>query len=313
MSNPCFIFQVRMIEIIKYLIVIRFRKILPKDDYLAIGLLLLFYAIVIYFSNKLFFRYTYLFLLSTLEILFYHSDRKDLDLLKLTKRYRLLLIIEYLVYNLPFLIIYLINNRLDIALIHVFILVLVISFPKIEFSNFSYPFKLLDPFWHICFRKNKLFIFIPIVVALNIAGNNYNNENLNISTLIITAMVACWPSFKREENIYIISNPFDSKKYLLKQMQTVLLNTLMINSVLIFCFIIFKKWDLMLFIPFVLIFPLISLLFKYSFFGNPLLQQIFFTIFLGTAQIGLPFLILPFLYYKSIKTINNLKNVKDSY
>lgn len=302
-----------MIKILKYLILIRFRKLLPKDDYLAIGLLLFFYAVAFYFLNKLFSQYPYLFLFSSLELVVYHQNRKDLELLKFSKNYRLLLFTEYLLYSFPFLLIYAINNRFDILLIHFAILILLLSIPKQDYRIIKYPFKLFDPFWHICFRKNKLILFIPLIVFLNIIGNEYDNENLNISTLLIAAIIGCFPSFKREELIYLKTSSFDSKKYLLKQIKVVLSNTLLISSVLIVCFIVFKKWDLFFFIPFVFLFPVISILFKYSFFNNPLLQQIFFAFFIGTAQVGLPFLILPFLYYKSIKTINSLKNVRDSY
>ncbi|MFH6992694.1 hypothetical protein [Flavobacterium sp. FlaQc-48] len=302
-----------MIKKLKYLILIRFRKILPKDDYLAIVLLLLFYVVVCYFLNKIFLKYTYLFVLSTLELVFYHQNREDLDLLKVSKNYKFLLIMEYLIYSFPFLLIYIVNNRFDIFLIHLSILALLILIFKKDYKTFKYPFKLFDPFWHICFRKNKFVLFIPLVVILNILGNKYNNENLNISTLLIVAIIGCVPSFKREELIHLKATYFDSKKYLLKQIQVVLINTFMISSVLVVCFIVFKQWDLLLFIPLVFLFPVISILFKYSFFVNPLLQQIFFVFFVGTVQIGLPFLILPFLYYKSIRTINNLQNVRDSY
>lgn len=302
-----------MIKILKYLILIRFRKILPKDDYLAISLLLLFYVVAFYFLNKLFPQYPYLFLFSSLELVLYHQNRQDLDLLKFSKIYKLLLFTEYLIYSLPYLLIYSINDRFDIFIIHLSVLILLLLIPKQDYRIIKYPFKLFDPFWHICFRKNKLIIFIPLIVFLNIIGNEYHNENLNISALLIVAIISCLPSFKREELIYLKTNPFDSKKYLFKQIQVVISNTFILSSALIVCFIVFQKWNLLLFISFVFVFPVISILFKYSFFNNPLLQQIFFAFFIGTAQVGLPFLILPFLYYKSIKTINSLKNVRDSY
>ncbi|MFH6955973.1 hypothetical protein ACHRV1_01095 [Flavobacterium aquidurense] len=175
----------------------------------------------------------------------------------------------------------------------------------------KYPFKLFDPFWHICFRKNKLIVFVPLIIFLNIVGNEYQNENLNISTLLIIAIVGCLPSFQREKLVHLKVSSFVSKKYLLKQIQVVLLNTTILSTILIICFIMFKKWDLLLLVPLVFLFPVINILFKYTFFANALLHQIFFALFIGTAQVGLPFLVLPFLYYKSIQTINKLQNVRD--
>lgn len=300
-----------MIKILKYLILIRFRKILPKDDYLAIGLFLAFYAVIIYFLNQLFPKYNYYFLITTLEIAFYHQNRKDIELLRVNKNYRLLLFLEYTIYSLPFIIIYLINQPWDILIIHFLILYFLILLNKIGLKTIKYPFRLFDPFWHICFRKNKLILFIPLIIFLNVMGDQYNNDNLNLASLFLVSFIGCLPSFNRENIIHIKISSFDSRKYLLKQIQVAIYNTLLLSTALILCLLVFKKWDLLLFVPLVFLFPIISILFKYTFFSNSLLQQIFFTLFIINIQIGIPFLILPYLYYKSIKTINNLKYVTD--
>lgn len=300
-----------MIKIVKYLILIRFRRILPKDDYLAITLFLAFYVFVIYFLNQLFPRYSYYFLMSALELVFYHQSRKDIDLLKTNKNYRLILFTEYLVYSAPYLIIYTINQRWDILILHFIILYLLIQISKVGYKIIKYPFKLLDPFWHICFRKNKLILAMPLVVFLNYIGNESQNENLNLASLFVVSFICCIPSFKREHLIHIKMSTFDSKKYLLKQIQVTLYNTVLISSVLIVYFLIFKKWDLLLYIPLVFVFPVINVLFKYSFFSNEIVQQLFLALFIINIPIGLPFLILPYLYYRAIKTINNLKYVTD--
>lgn len=300
-----------MIKILKYLILIRFRKILPKDDYLAIGLFLAFYAVIIYFLNQLFPKYNYFFLITTLEIAFYHQNRKDIELLRVNKNYRLLLFLEYTIYSFPFIIIYLINQRWDILIIHSLILYFLILLNKLGLKTIKYPFRLFDPFWHICFRKNKLILFIPLIIFLNVMGDQYNNDNLNLASLFLVSFIGCLPSFNRENIIHIKISSFDSGKYLLKQIQVAIYNTLLLSTALILCLLIFKKWDLLLFVPLVFLFPIISILFKYTFFSNSLLQQIFFALFIINIQIGIPFLILPYLYYKSIKTINNLKYVTD--
>lgn len=300
-----------MIKILKYLIVIRFRKILPKDDYLAIALFLAFYTIVIYFLNQVFPKYNYYFLITTLELAFYHQNRKDIELLKVNKNYRLLLFLEYLIYSSPFIFIYVINQRWDILIIHFVILYFLILISKIGIKIIRYPFRLFDPFWHISFRKNKLILFIPLIIFLNVMGNQYHNDNLNIASLFIVSFIGCLPSLKRENIIHIKMSFFDARKYLLKQIQIALYNTLIMSFVLILCLLIFKKWDLLLFVPLIFLLPIISILFKYSFFSNELLQQLFLALFIINIQIGLPFLILPYLYYKSIKTINNLKYVTD--
>jgi len=299
-------------KILQFLLLIRLRKILPKDDYTAIGLVLVLYAALIFALDKVFLKYDYYFLLGSLEIVTYHKNRKDLEFLQTSKNYKLILFSEYAIYSFPFLIIYCLHLRWDLILLHFLIMyTLLFLTRKIDFKIVKYPFKLLDPFWHISFRKNYLFVFIPIIILLNFLGNEYHNENLNIASLFITSFICCVPSFQREEIIHIKASIFSSKEYLLKQIQVTVYNTFLIGLVLSASLIGFQKWDLLVFIPLIFLMPIIALLFKYCFFSHTLLQQIFFALFLGTMQTGLPFLIIPYLYYKSIKTINTLVYVKD--
>lgn len=300
-----------MIKIIKYLIIIRFRKILPKDDYLAISLFLLFYAVFIYFLNQLFPKYSYYFLLSTLELAFYHQNRKDIQLLKINKNYVQLLFLEYLIYSFPFLFIYIFNGRWDLLIIHFLILAILIAINKKEIKSIKFPFKLFDPFWHICFRKYKLIIIIPLIVFLNVIAYQYHNENLSIASLFVVSFIGCLPSFNREQLIHLKVSAFNSRQYLFKQIKVTLYNTLLLGIALFFCLVLFQKWELLWFVPLVFLFPAISILFKYSLFNNVLLQQLFFALFVGNIQTGLPLLILPYLYYLSIKKIKHLKHVTD--
>lgn len=300
-----------MIKIIKYLVLIRFRKILPKDDYLAIFLFLLFYAVVIYFLNQLFPKYSYYFLLSVLELVFYHQNRKDIEMLKVNKKYLSIIFTEYLIYSFPFLFVYIFNKRWDFVIIHFLLLTFLTAINKKEIRSIKFPFKLFDPYWHICFRKYKLIVLIPLIIFLNLIAFQYHNENLSIASLFVVSFIGCLPSFNREQVIHLKVSVFNSRQYLLEQIKATFYNILLLTIILLFCLLFFQKWELLWFVPLVFLFPMISVLFKYSFFNNILLQQLFFALFVGNIQTGLPLLILPYLYYLSIKKITHLQYVTD--
>jgi hypothetical protein len=300
-----------MIKILTYLLLIRFRKILPKDDYFAIGLFLVFYASVVYFLNRLFPKYYYYFPLTVLEILLYHANRKDIELLKLYKNFKSLLFIEYIIYSLPFLLVYVVNYKFEYIAIHAIVIMVLLNFKQPKSRIIKYPLQLFDPFWHISFRKDKLLLLVPLVIFLNIIGATYNNENLNIATLFIVSIIGCLPTLQREELVHIKISFFESKKYLVKQIKTIIYNVSILCIPLIICLLALQKWNLLLFLPLVWTLPVISLLFKYSFFTNKLLHQILLALFLTTIQFGIPILILPYLFHKSIKTINKIQNVRN--
>jgi hypothetical protein len=300
-----------MKKIITYLILIRLRKILPKDDFFAMAFFLFSYGMLVYFSNRLFLKYSYFFLLSALDISLYHLNRKDINLLKQYKHFRALLLIEYTIYSLPFLMIYFVNYKFDFVGIHFLIILCLTLLSEVKTITVKYPFLLFDPFWHICFRKYKLFLVIPVVVFLNIMGVQYNNENLNVSSLFIISLIGCIPSFHREHIIHVKLSFFESNKYILRQIRVALYNISIIIIPLILCFIVLEKWELLVYLPLVYVFPIINILFKYSVFFNKFLQKIVFTLFIGNLQLGFPLLILPYLYYNSIKMIKKTQNVTD--
>ena len=85
-----------MLKILLTLITVRLRKILPKDDYFAYLLFFIFYTVIAYFFSSIYFKFSKYILLFSIEILLYHSNRRDLELLKLRKNYLLIIFIEYL-------------------------------------------------------------------------------------------------------------------------------------------------------------------------------------------------------------------------
>lgn len=298
-----------MVKILQYLILIRLRKFLPKQDSFAILLFLFFYGMAIFFLNQTYSKYGNYFIYgSIIDIFLYHSNRKDLELLKQYKKIKVLLLTEYTIYGLPFLFIYIFHKNWSFVAIQILtsFVILFVKLPP-SFKSIKYPFKLFDPFWHINFRKHKLIVFLPLIFFLNYIGWQSNNENLNISTLFLASIFGCLPSFQRENINHIKMSYFQSNIYIVAQIKNTLYNVSYLAIPIILCFVILQKWDLLLFLPLVYFLPIVNILFKYSFYYNILLQQLFFIVFVVNIQSGLPLLALPFMYYKSLKTLKQIQ------
>lgn len=295
-------------KIIKILFLIRLRRLIAKDDFLAMFLIITAFLLIPFFLNGIFDKVKNYIFLIVLEVLIYHRNRKDLELLKLNKKHKIILFAEYLIYTMPYVILFFINKEYLFGFTFVFLLLLLVNLPKITTSKIKYPFGLFDPFWHISFRKNKLILVIPIIAFLFIMGEKSGNENLKIASFILTGVIATFPSFSRESIEHIKSSFYLSKNYLKQQIIANLKNTLLISLPVLLCIIFFSNWNLLLFVPFLFVLPALNILFKYSFFGNTFMHQIAFAASIGTIYFGTPFIIAPFLYKKSLTFIKNAQN-----
>lgn len=300
-----------MFKILFTLIIVRLRKILPKDDFFAYLLFFIFFGVSSYILSGIYVKFSNYILLFSLEILLYHSNRKDLELLKTRKNYLLIIFLEYLFYSLPTILIILLNKDFVNLYAYLIVLFLYTLTSKRSFRIIKYPFKLLNPFWHISFRKYNLLFFLPLLIFLNYIGWQSNNENLNIASLFVASILGCIPSFEREELQYIKMSYFQSRKYITEQIKCIFFNASFLSIPIILCFIVLEKWNLLFFVPLVYFFPITNILLKYSFYSNALLQQIFFILFVVNTQNGLSLLALPFLYYKSYKTIEQIQHAKN--
>jgi hypothetical protein len=297
-----------MITLLTYLIRIRFRKIFGKDDYLAIFLFLLSIGVLLYFLNKNYSQYANFSLFFLFEIATIHSNRKDLELLKLSPNFSTILFLEYSIYSIPILVLLLINQKF-IGIIFIFIsIVFITRITKIHQRMLHYPFKMFDPFWVISFRKNKLVLFFPLIFLFGYMGFKYNNENLYYAVLVFFGAIASIPSFEREEIIHIKASYFIGKNYLFQQFKVSCFNFIYLGFLLGILFVILQQWFLLALIPILLFFPMLNLLFKYAFFERKIIHSIFFALFLGNIIYGFPLLLIPFLYFKAIKNLNKIQN-----
>jgi hypothetical protein len=298
-----------MIKNLYFLFLIRFRKIVSKDDYFAIALILLLYfcsAIIIYMNYEKLNNYMYLFLI---DLLVKHVNRSDITFLKLNKNYKILLFLEYLIYLLPFYIIFLLKKEFLIFSGFILFQIVLLNMPRINLKTIPYPFQLFNPFWHINFRKYKLVFFLPIIFGLIYMSIISNNDNIIYFTFIILGIISCLPSFERETLEEIKLNPFNSKKYISYQFKNSIINTtyLTIPIAILLCFLL--KWEQLFFLLAIFIIPLVNILLKYVFFSNSLLHQISFLFFAGftITFFGIPLLITPYLYKKAIVNLNAIK------
>lgn len=296
-----------MLKILFTLITIRLRKILPKDDYIAYFLFFLFCGVTAYFLSTIYFKFSNYILLFSLEILLYHSNRRDLELLKLRKNYLSIIFIEYLFYSLPTILIIIINKDFFNLSFFLILIAFYVILPKFNSKIIKFPFKFFDPFWTISFRKNKLYLYIPILIFISIMGNKSNNINLNYFSLLAISIISSIPSFQRESIDQIKVSSYLGNLYLKKHLIIVVYNSIFLIIPLIILIVLYRNWELIYFLPAIFLLPIINILFKYIFFDNVFLHIIFFILFLGNIQYGIPLLLIPFLYHYGVKKIKKIQ------
>ncbi|MBZ4035919.1 hypothetical protein K6T82_14170 [Flavobacterium sp. 17A] len=302
-----------MITILEYLFIVRFRKLVSKGDSLAILLVVLLYLVAAFlvFKNYEHFRnYIFLFFL---DVVGYHLQRSDIEILRLRKDYKIILFLEYLIYSLPFHLVLLFKEEyLYIVAVLVFNIFL-INLPKSNFKTIKYPFNLFNVYWHINFRKYKLIYLFPFLAVLIYVATEYKNQNLIYFVLLVLSLLACMTSFEREQTEEIRRNPFSAEKYLRYQLKNTLVNTFYITIpiVIVLCFL--GRWEELMLIGIVFILPLANVVLKYMYFKNSLIHQIVFVLYTSSiiTLFGVPLIVMPFMYKKAVKNLNTIKYAED--
>ncbi|WPO80250.1 hypothetical protein [Flavobacterium sp. KACC 22761] len=225
------------------------------------------------------------------------------------RNYKVILFTEYIIYSFPFYLVLLLKREfVPIAIIILFKIAL-ISVPRFNLKIIKYPFDTFNIYWHISFRKYKIIYILPVLILVIFMAVNSNNQNLQYAVFLGLSVIACVPSFEREQIEEIKQNPFDAVKYVRYQFKNSIINTAYLIFPIAITLSFLLQWEKMIFLIFIFIAPLYNLLLKYICFNNSLLQQIFFAIFI-TGSIflfGVPFLATPIIYKKAIKTLKQLK------
>lgn len=295
-----------LIHLIHLIILTRLRKIVSKEDYFGHYLVILAYISISFLFFLGFEKIGGFYFLFFLDVIVYNIKRKDLELLKVSKKQKTIIFIEYLIYSFPFLIVLILKNRLDRLIIIVLIYLIMILLPKFSLLTIKYPFSLINPHWHIVFRNYRIVFWFPILYFLSYMGIKHNNENLYIFTLLIAFLIVNLPLFEREREIEIKYARYSSEDYLSLQLKKCIMN---MNYVLVplvtFIFILTLNINILLFYFGINILLIINVVLKYKFFYSPITQQIFIAIFI--MSFGIPILIFPYLYKGAIKKINEIK------
>lgn len=298
-----------MIKILHYLFLIRFRKLVSKDDYLAVILIVFLYfgiAFLVYNNYESFRNYMPLLFI---DVIAYHLQRNDVEILKLKKNYKIILFTEYVIYSFPFYLVLFLKKELIVIVAILLFKIVLINAPRLNLKTIRYPFNLFNIHWHISFRRYRLIYVFPFLITLIYVAISHKNENLIFLVFLILSFIACIPSFERESLEEININPFGAKKYLLYQLKNVFVNTfyLVIPIAVTLCF--FQQWEKLLFVIIVFIPPLINVFFKYIYFDNTIIHQIIFALFIvsNIFLFGVLLLFVPFIYKKAIQKLNIIK------
>ncbi len=297
-----------MLQLLKYLLIIRFRKIFAKDDFFAAGLLILVIAILTYFfqvnyNNKVEYLGIFIFQIIAIQI-----DRKDIEFLKFNSNFRIIIFFEYCILSLPTLILLVLNAKTLYFFGFIISLFATTFLKSINSKIIKYPFKMFDVFWTISFRKYKLFWLLPMLGFVIYMSQKYQNPNLQYFVLLVLGIVLCVPSNEREKLHFIKASSYIGKDYLWQQVKTILYNSMFVLVPIAIVFGVLQEFQILLFIPLLLLLPIVNLLFKYVFFDRLIVHNIFFAFFIGGLMYGFPLLFIPILYFKSIKNLKIIQN-----
>ncbi len=293
-----------------YLSYIYYRRLFAKGDLLTIAVLITAMAGALYVLYLHYVSWSWLLILFPLATLSYHNSREDLPLLCTHPHYRSVLLGEYGIENLPFILLLIGKGDYLWAALYFFGLCLIPWLTQRQLT-IPYPFSLSDPLWHTTFRKYKLLFSLPFLIGLVVIAGVYNNPNLALFAFGAMGIVCCMPYFEREHPSYITIAAQRGKDYLHSQLIAGIKNTALVFSPLGLTYLICFGIDEIAVLFLCLGVAIVGVLTKYAFFNQPLPQSFaIMAIFLGVFYI-FPLLLLPYFYFLAIQNIQKYQHVTD--
>lgn len=291
-----------MIKIAFYLVYIQWRKFFVRGDYFSFGILLVALFLSLYAIYQHYTDYYLLLFLFPTSTLFQHFGRSDFSLLKGRDNFRAIIFLEYLISNLPVLLLFSYKEDFLYAIFCLIFLAILIFLPQ-KSPKIKYPFVLFDPFWHVSFRKYKLILFVILALLFVFIGKVYENFNLSLFGILLIAFIGIFPYFEREFKIHINTSAYSSKLYLHKQILTGYINFLLILAPTVIFFLVSYKFEISWWILPICFLPLLGVLSRYAYFESILSQTIICIFSIATLQYGLVFFVLPFLYFRALSQL----------
>ena len=212
-----------------YLSYIYYRRLFAKGDLLTIVVLITAMVGALYVLYLHYTSWSWLLILFPLTTLSYHNGREDLPLLCTHPHYRSVLLGEYCIENLPFILLLIVKEDYLWATLYFLGLCLIPWLAQRQLT-IPYPFSLSDPLWHTAFRKYKLLFSLPFLIGLVVIAGVYNNPNLALFAFGATGLVCCIPYFEREHPSYITIAAQQGKDYLHSQLIAGIQNTALVFS-----------------------------------------------------------------------------------
>ena len=212
-----------------YLSYIYYRRLFAKGDLLTIVVLITAMVGALYVLYLHYTSWSWLLILFPLTTLSYHNGREDLPLLCTHPHYRSVLLGEYCIENLPFILLLIVKEDYLWATLYFLGLCLIPWLAQRQFT-IPFPFSLSDPLWHTAFRKYKLLFSLPFLIGLVVIAGVYNNPNLALFAFEATGLVCCIPYFEREHPSYITIAAQRGKDYLHSQLIAGIKNTALVFS-----------------------------------------------------------------------------------
>lgn|SRR5690554_515254 len=289
------------------LITFRIKNFIGDSSIVTLFLVFFSYILLGLISYQVYVVKSVFFYLFFADSVFYHINRKDIKLLRFSNKHKLYLFCEYLLYSTPFLLILLFEKKITHILAILLAYFTLIYIPRIEIKYLKYPFNLITPHWVTLFRRYKIIFVLVIFMFLCVMGYLHNNYNIFIFVLISISFICCLPSFERERVIEIKYSELNSEEYLNKQIASGLKNILcVISPFFLFISIITLDVNFVLYSIISILIPSVNILLKYYFFKSILNQQLY--MIFAIIFFGIPFLLVPLMYKKTILNINKIKN-----
>ena len=293
-----------------YLSYIYYRRLFAKGDLLTIVVLITTMVGALYVLYLHYASWSWILALFPLATLSYHNSREDLSLLRTHPHYRRVLLGEYFIENLPFILLLISKGDYLWAALYFLGLCLIPWLTQRQLT-IPYHFSLSEPLWHTAFRKYKLLFSLPLLIGLVVIAGIYDNPNLALFAFGAMGLVCCIPYFEREHPSYITIAAQRGKDYLHSQLIAGIQNTALVFSPIGLTYFICFGIDKIAVLFLCLGVAIVGVLTKYAFFNHPLPQSFaIMAIFLGVFYI-LPLLLLPYFYFLAIQNIQKYQHVTD--
>ncbi len=297
-----------MIKTIFYLVYVFWRKYIKKGDYLTAFVIFMGLGYAVFQIYKDYNNKHYLLFIFLIATILEHIQRKDLSLLKRIRNWRIIIFGQYTLISMPILILFTIKR--DFLLLLVYILGLyATTFIRNKNIKIAYPFSLYYPMWHTSFRKYKLVFIYPFLAFILYISKRYGNINLAYFVLGVISIISVVPYFEREHIIHIKSSNLKGQRFLFRQISTAFINYLLHCFIFVVLGVILFDYKILIWAVILFLITIIGVLTKYVFYGNVLSQSVFFTVMVAGSQYGLPFIAMPYIYYKAIRNIKKIQDV----